>query len=54
MLSSGGKVREAFALLHPLASRPTFYSPNKRFGFSLAPESLDAIEALDEGAQPTV
>lgn len=46
---SGTRVREVFALLHPLASRPSFYSPNKRFGFSLGPESLETIEALDTG-----
>eukprot|EP00903_Cladosiphon_okamuranus_P013506 g12579.t1 len=43
----GNKVREPFALLHPLVSRPSFYSPNKRLGFSLEPKSMEAIEALD-------
>ncbi|CAM9135434.1 unnamed protein product, partial [Pylaiella littoralis] len=41
------RVREAFALLHPLASRPVFYSPHKRFGFSLGPDSLEIIDAMD-------
>lgn len=47
--SPGNRVREPFALLHPLASRPSFYSPNKRLDFSLGPESMEAIKALDTG-----
>lgn len=48
------RVRDAFSLLHPLAARPPFYSPNKRFGFSLCDAHRQAIKALDEekeGAQ---
>eukprot|EP00904_Undaria_pinnatifida_P005956 jgi/Undpi1/2490/HiC_scaffold_13.g05869.m1 len=47
--SLGRRVREVFALLHPLASRPPVYSPNKKFGFELGPAHLEAIEAVDEG-----
>lgn len=36
-------------MLHPLASRPVFYSPHKRFGFSLGPDSLEIIDAMDTG-----
>ena len=36
-------------MLHPLASRPPFYSPNKKFGFDLGPAHLEAIEAIDAG-----
>ncbi|CAM9283578.1 unnamed protein product, partial [Laminaria digitata] len=43
----GRRVREVFALLHPLASRPAIYSPNKKFGFDLGPAHLEAIEAVD-------
>ena len=42
-------MREVFALLHPLASRPPVYSPNKKFGFELGPAHLEAIEAVDAG-----
>lgn len=46
---TGRRVREVFALLHPLASRPPVYSPNKKFGFDLGPTHLQAIEAVDTG-----
>lgn len=46
---TGGRVREAFALLHPLASRSPFYSPNKSFGFDLASEHIRVIKKLDRG-----
>lgn len=36
-------------MLHPLASRPAIYSPNKKFGFDLGPAHLEAIEAVDAG-----
>lgn len=42
-------MREAFSLLHPLASRPSFYSPNKMFDFQLSAPQLDAIETVDKG-----